>query len=65
MFVFGMVEDTTAPTTARNPGCRRQCRLVLYCPAFDDIEIWFVKTDDFLQRTQSVRPSTTRTNQRG
>lgn len=26
--------------------------LVLYCPAFDGIDIWFVKTDELLQRTK-------------
>lgn len=31
--------------------------LVLYCPAFDGIDIWFVKTQTLLQRTQSEAPS--------
>ncbi len=31
--------------------------LVLYCPAFDGIDIWFVKTDTFLQRTNEVAPA--------
>ena len=31
--------------------------LVLYCPAFDGIDIWFVKTKDFLERTKTDAPS--------
>jgi len=31
--------------------------LVLYCPAFDGIDIWFVKTQDFVRRTERDAPS--------
>lgn len=31
--------------------------LVLYCPAFDGIDIWFVKTDELLQRTKDEAPA--------
>jgi acetyl esterase/lipase len=31
--------------------------LVLYCPAFDGIDIWFVKTDALLERTKIEAPS--------
>lgn len=31
--------------------------LVLYCPAFDGIDIWFVKTEDLLARTKQDAPS--------
>lgn len=31
--------------------------LVLYCPAFDGIDIWFVKTEDLLQRTKDDAPA--------
>jgi acetyl esterase/lipase len=31
--------------------------LVLYCPAFDGIDIWFVKTDTLLQRTKEDAPA--------
>lgn len=31
--------------------------LVLYCPAFDGIDIWFVKTSTLLARTKSEAPS--------
>jgi acetyl esterase/lipase len=31
--------------------------LVLYCPAFDGINIWFVKTETLLERTRTEAPS--------
>ena len=31
--------------------------LVLYCPAFDGIDIWFVKTDTLLERTKEDAPT--------
>ncbi len=31
--------------------------LVLYCPAFDGIDIWFVKTETLLQRTKEDSPA--------
>lgn len=31
--------------------------LVLYCPAFDGIDIWFVKTDALLERTKKDAPA--------
>ena len=31
--------------------------LVLYCPAFDGIDIWFVKSEDLLKQTQRDAPS--------
>ncbi len=30
--------------------------LVLYCPAFDGIDIWFVKTKDIVDRTKKEAP---------
>ena len=31
--------------------------LVLYCPAFDGIDLWFVKTEDFLNATRASSPA--------
>ena len=45
-------DDNDDKTVSHKPDA-----LVLYCPAFDGVNIWFVKMDSFLAGTKATSPA--------